>query len=568
MEGGIAVKNFFSNRLVNPTGAAVASLLLLGPSALAQALDPTRQIRDLEEPQPRSSPRSAEVVIPAAPVDLPPGAIDVMVTPRAVQVDGITALGTAFVDSLVTPHAGRTTSVRELYELAASLTRAYRERGYVLSEVIVPPQRITDGSVVRLQAIEGYIAAVQWPDDGPPVPAVLRSYLAAVTESRPLRVQTLERALLLANDVPGYRVRAVLAPTDDTPGAAVLVLTLDRATWSASGDVDDSGTTPVGEYRASLYAAYNGLTNRGEQTGLSYTLASDPKELQQASITHSELVGPYGTQVQFNAQWSEVRPGGDLSIFDIRGELWMQELSVRHPLIRSRNQNLTARAGVGNLENRSSILGFDQIRDDLRYVFVNLNYDFADAFRGVTLVSTELRQGLDVFDARANSRVGADPDFTLLKLYAARNQALFDRFSIYAAVFGQYAFNDTPSSEETAFGGPVVGRGYDRSEVTGDYGVGTKLELRYALPPPPRLLRGLEVYGFWDFAAAWEDSKGQFLGSAGRRQSLASVGAGARFRLPKWVGGYIELAQPLTKGIASEGGDRDLRLNFALRLDL
>lgn len=542
--------------------------VLCGSIAVAQSLDPTGQLRELKEPQPRSSPKSAEVVIAEPTAEPPPGAADVTVTPQAIHVDGMTALDTTFVESLTQAHVGRSTSVREIYQLATVLTRAYREAGYVLSEVIVPPQRIAENGVIRLQAIEGYIAGIKWPEDGKPVPNVLRSYLLAVTEARPLKVQTLERALLLANDVPGYRVRAVLAPATDAPGAATLVVTIDQVKWSVTAEVDNSGTESVGTYRGGAYLAYNGLTNRGEQTALSYALASDLKELQQASFSHSELIGSHGTQLQFTAQWSEVRPGGDLSIFDIQGELWMQELSVRHPLIRSRNRNLTARAGIGNLENRSSILGFDQIRDDLRYVFLNLNYDFADAYRGVTLLSTELRQGLDIFDARANSRVGARPDFTMVKLYAARNQGLVHRLSLYTALFAQYAFNDMPSSEETAFGGPVLGRGYDRSEITGDYGAGGKLELRYAAPPPARLLRELEFYGFWDLAAAWEDTDGQALGDAGRRQSLASVGAGARFRLPKWMSGYAEIAQPLTKGVSSERGHRDLRFNFALRLDL
>src|SRR3989339_1174220 len=57
-------------------------------------------------------------------------------------------------------YIGREINGGDIFELARSLTALYRNEGYILSQVIVPPQSLAEGSLT-LQAVEGYIANVR-----------------------------------------------------------------------------------------------------------------------------------------------------------------------------------------------------------------------------------------------------------------------------------------------------------------------------------------------------------------------------------------------------------------------
>jgi hemolysin activation/secretion protein len=115
------------------------------------------------------------------------------------------------------------------------------------------------------------------------------------------------------------------------------------------------------------------------------------------------------------------------------------------------------------------------------------------------------------------------------------------------------------SGEEFSVGGARFGRGYDPSEITGGDGAAGLVELRH-----DGRFAGLgtelsyQLYGFGEFGVVWTgDPNG-----GGARDSLASAGAGVRIG---WGGrflGEIEVAAPLTRGVASEGGRSDFARVF------
>jgi hemolysin activation/secretion protein len=53
-------------------------------------------------------------------------------------------------------YTGREITGNDILELASSLTAMYRNAGYILSLVVVPPQSLSDGTLT-LRVVEGYI---------------------------------------------------------------------------------------------------------------------------------------------------------------------------------------------------------------------------------------------------------------------------------------------------------------------------------------------------------------------------------------------------------------------------
>ena len=96
-------------------------------------------------------------------------------------------------------------------------SRSTATQGFVLSTVSAAVGPAGD---LRFNVIEGRIAAVKLDGDiGPAGVQVLR-FLRHLTEQQPLDNATLERWLLLAQDVPGVTLHAVLQPLRRRPRRA------------------------------------------------------------------------------------------------------------------------------------------------------------------------------------------------------------------------------------------------------------------------------------------------------------------------------------------------------------
>lgn len=99
-------------------------------------------------------------------------------------------------------------------------------------------------------------------------------------------------------------------------------------------------------------------------------------------------------------------------------------------------------------------------------------------------------------DSPLASRLAGRVDFTKVEGSLSRTQPLFDRFSAYGSVYGQYGFTALLSPEQCGYGGRYFGRAYDPSEFLGDSCVFALGELRYDLPRQLPQLTTAQLYGF------------------------------------------------------------------------
>jgi hypothetical protein len=114
----------------------------------------------------------------------------------------------------------------------------------VLSRAIVPPQNFgRRGAVIRIQVVEGYVDQVIWP-----VEKLTRyrdfftDYSARITADRPANVRTLERYLLLANDLPGLKFSTTLKPSPTHPNASILIVEVKEKMIDTIARIDNRGT--------------------------------------------------------------------------------------------------------------------------------------------------------------------------------------------------------------------------------------------------------------------------------------------------------------------------------------
>jgi len=451
----------------------------------------------------------------------------------------------------------REISFAEIYTLANTLTARYRNDGYILSQVIVPAQSV-DSGVVRLQAIEGYVSEVQFEGVEVEPGDLMHAYAQKIQAQRPLRAATLERYLLLMNDLPGAFVRATLLPSKTQRGAAEMRLQVAQRSALGGVSVDNRGSEALGFARYQADGELNSVLGLQEKFGVRIATSGDRK-LEFESVFYEQTLGKEGGKLNLTLNRVRSTPNLANAFIPLETETASDSatLGYLHPVLRSRSENLYLRANLSAYDGESYLFNVLESEERIRALRIGVGYDLADRFNGINIFDLEYAQGLRGLGAsRAGdaflSRAAGRPDFSKINLYAARLQALSENWSVLGALSGQYAFNDLLSPELYSFGGEQFGRGYNASELTGDHGAAAKLELRYKLPQ--FLLEQSILYGFYDVGMVRQRTPGGLAAS----QSAASAGVGTRFSLGRYLSGFVEFAKPLTRPRA-EDSRRDVQ---------
>lgn len=460
-------------------------------------------------------------------------------------------------------------TVAELQNIVQSITNYYRNNGYILTRAILPPQHVQNG-IVHVRVIEGYIDHVNvigFPKGARPL---IQAYGDKISQSRPLQLKVMEHYLRLANEIPGVDVKAVLEPSKTETGASDLDLSSETQTFNGSFSYDNYGTRYIGPNQDTIGASLNSIFRPGDMTRGTYATTTRPEQLKFYDISYQTPLGTNGLTGSIGKNHSGTIPGLNLAIIDTHGEAATYYSIFQYPIIRKRDQNLTVDADLNYINSDVTTLGAQLYDDHIRSLKLGGTYDFADRFHGSNLVGAHLEKGFNIWGASNNpnalntSRLGADGIFTKFVLQAARSQAIHGKLSAFILMQGQYSFNPLLASEQFAFGGSQLGRGYDPAEIIGDKGFAGSLELRMDFAPGWYLLSALEPYVFYDAGVIWNLKN---VSGIGTKQSATSAGVGTRFTFTKNLSGNLMIGQPLTKQVSALeliGRGRDPRGFFSI----
>ncbi|HET7803653.1 MAG TPA: POTRA domain-containing protein [Pseudolabrys sp.] len=493
--------------------------------AAAPRYDPRQTEKSIETLQSEQERRKPPVRLPSAPALSVSGAdTRPMFRLRAVSIEGAQAVPAETIAAAYQPYLGKTVSKADLASIAVAITELYRAAGFSLSRAIVPPQDINNGRI-RIKVIEGYVAEFVLKGDDIDRFGI-RPFLAKIIEERPLQLKTLERQLMLVNDIPGVRVAdTAFEEIGTTSGKFRLVVRIKTWRIFAGFGFDNMGAYAVGPYEAFATSAFNSYFLPGDSLGFSAsTTPVSVREFGFGRLWYDTPVGADGVRLGANALYSNVAPS------DIRSQTNTHTIT----------ETYEARASYAPFESRASVLlltgaaGFSDswerdvfgmtYKDRLRMVSLTADYRLQDNFGGRNYLSVTGRQGLNVFGASSkqdldSSRPGASPNFSLLSFSFSRLQQLSGPWSVKISATGQWAGGPLLISQQFYLGDAAYGPGF----YSGDSGILGYGELRFDQTVSNAILKGYEVYGFFDKGAVWSfDNGGQVL-------SIASAGVGIRF---------------------------------------
>lgn len=509
----------------------------------------------------------------------PKGAENIRFTLKNVVIESATKVySDAQLKSIYGNSINQTITLAEAYGIANALTAKYRNDGYILTQVDVPPQTI-EGGTLRLRVIEGTLDQVRVEsatEEGAAI-NLIKSYAEKIkTNGGPINAAQLERYLLLINDLPGVSARSILAPSQTVVGAADLTIIVSRDPYDLTANIDNYGSRYLGQWEGVVAGSLNSqLFNYNERISAQAAYAPgsngiDHPELGYFSGSYWAPLGSYGTNVEASYSFTDTEPGYDLEQFDVTGRSHYAAVKLSHPFIRSREMNLIGRVlfDMRNVKTEN-ILDPDRT-DQIRALRAGARFEFIDTIFGAGLntIDLEIAKGVHVFGASGKNdanktRPLGDPQFIKVELEAERVQRITNSINLSVAVKGQLANDALLASEEFSLGGASgYGRAYDPSEITGDDGIAAKTELQWSNPVSLSWINQYQVFGFYDVGKVWNDDAT----TSSDVESLASTGAGFRFDLPKAIELETFVAVPLTRDVQTEN-DVDPRFYFSISKD-
>ncbi|MBL8773405.1 MAG: ShlB/FhaC/HecB family hemolysin secretion/activation protein, partial [Phenylobacterium sp.] len=434
-----------------------------------------------------------------------------------------------------------------------------------LARVEIPEQTISGGRL-RIEVTEARIVAVRVRGDIGPGQDRVEAYLDKLRGMTPFDLDTAQRYLLLANDVPRVRVSAALRPSAEGQGGIDLEVQLSRDPWNYLVAAQNTGSESLGPWSVLGRVDLNSFTRFGERTTLIAYRTVTPNEQWIAQVVEEARFGSRGLVGRVSMAYGQSRPGGALSALKLQGVSFVGTAEVRYPVIRLRRYSAYAAAGVDLVSQKTAFPGGDVLADDqLRVVWARASGDFSRGlgarFNLSGEGSLEARKGFSVLGGskageQGLSRIQGKPDAWLVR-FEGEGHLTHRWVDLGLRTQAQWAAKPTLAYEELAIGDLTIGRGYEPAVLSGDRAASAEVKLQVR---PQRIVNGVTLSPFAFADASY--IKNLDIGSETR--VLRSAGVGLEARLPFGVRAQVEWARPFDKPFPNAPNKPSDRVLFQL----
>lgn len=458
----------------------------------------------------------------------------------------------------------------DLELLAQTITLYFREQGYLLSRVVLPPQKIKDNKL-RLDVYEGVIEDIAVEKNSFYAAKQLSNAILS-EKGKVVKEKNIVSHMLRINDMPGQQAVALFKPGKNVGTTLLTVKSVEEKPLAFRARVDNYGNESTGELRLLLGSTVNNITGNIDKLSVDFIQTFDKGDLKNArinyEITHPDLIHTFGlfySETRYDIE--RFAPDG------ARGDTEIAEAYLHSSWLRGQFRNFSTHVGLSTKRAESIDTGFDGI-DRLTVASLYANWDNVDRrFRGVQQFTLGLHQGIDDFigsmDTTGNQNsLGRVPPgvqelsgrFEKISANYSRLQYISRNHNLLLRLAGQYTDDIISSLEKMSLGGGYSVRAYPVGEYVAETASFASLEwiINAGLISDAVVFNEYTLGELLEFSVFTDYGWGKnrnFDNSITRRE-LKGSGVGMQFSLPDNEF-YIRLsaAKPLGNETAINGDD-------------
>ena len=469
-------------------------------------------------------------------------------------------------------------TIGDLRFIQQDITDVYREQGYPLMAVVVPPQEVVNGELL-VQVNEFSLASYQvtfsdknggYSSDNQhwsKKQKIDRAFQSIVEEPI-LSQKSLDHELKKINRNPFRSARVVFEPGEALGQSSAVIQIDEKKLWSLQAGYNNHATESSGTHRFSAGGSFGNLPLVDHQISWNAVFGTDIDEFQNYSLIY-KFPNRWGHTVTGNANFSDTA-SSNIPGIDSASTTLQMSLTYDMEIMTGAHFEWTGSA-TGSLKRfeRASLFGgtevggaeYDAVQLAVRST---LNLREASASNQFTLSLTRSFAGLGGNNALTNFRqfhnsVNGEPEYTFFGLNYARVQQLgflgekWQGWSTETQSSFQFAFDELAGSDNFALGGSNILRAYEASEVAGDKGWYASQMLHAPAIAPEKLGAFSSAIKQLVVSAFVETGEGRF--ENGAKEHIWDFGLQARLSLIKNVGCNASLAIAGDQGFRTDKHD-------------
>lgn len=442
-------------------------------------------------------------------------------------------------------YLNREITLDELNLAVDSLSVLYKEKGY-LAAASLPKQDITEGNVkiIIIEAKFGGTQIKRDPNTNYRIhPEIIQKFIEHSNQKgETLNLNTLDRAVLIANELPGVAVtQSLQSGTRDGETDSLLNIDNEPA-YIAMLSADNYGSHATGPVRYQANASFLSPLGVGDRIdlGLLHSNGTD-----YGRLSFNKPIGYSGLRMGINASALkyDVIAGAALSQ-QPKGTAETLQVEGSYPVYRSRIFNLSLASSLErkHFRNKTSGTVESNYLVDLFNVGSSLNHKNTLFLAGETSASIDLDIGYaDYGDSPLSfqtEKIALDTQgrFNRLRWSINNTQFFTETISSVLKFNGQLSDSNLDSSQKFYLGGASGVRAYPTSEGSGSEGYLFSAELH------KELTASFTATGFYDygFARQYIDNSNNTTGAvnATGRNSFNMKGYGASIEWAGFLGPY------------------------------
>lgn len=279
-----------------------------------------------------------------------------LMTLKNIKFTGVTILGDMELRGIVEPFLNTPMTYEQMLEIGMVVEQYYRKNNY-LARAILPPQDLTDG-LLTVDVIESVFSKVEVEKELEDLPNT-QAHVEAIIEAQqktgtPLNTQSLDRALALANDLPGLSVQGSLRQDREAGETELLLKLYQGRTRQAELTVDNAGSRATGFMRVMASLTW---FNPNDLADMLNVVAVHTRGSDYARLAYSLPVGTDGWRMGLNASaMSYEVVVGEQDMVGAVGSAITQGLEWVYPLLRAddRSATVTLAADSKQFQNTSA----------------------------------------------------------------------------------------------------------------------------------------------------------------------------------------------------------------------
>ena len=459
-----------------------------------------------------------------------PTSSQVNVLIKSVTFNGNTLISNTQLNLIVKSYINQTLNFSDIQDMVAKVANYYRESGW-LARVYLPEQDVSEGSIT-IEIKEGKFSAIEFDGESNRVKkdVITNRILKQVPLDNFVNIKKIDRGVLLANDLPGVKVKGSFAPGNEGGESNLILNVTDEPLIDGAISTDNHGYKSTGVARASANLNINSPFKFGDQFSV---MLQKTDGIDYVSGAYSFPIGSDGLRTSFSAShldYEIVSPS--LKSLNAQGHANNYGAQIFYPWLRSKYKNLYL---IGSLDHRdlyNKASNFVQSDYAVTVAQINLlgnQYDgvLAGAFSQASIALSNGNVDLNGSPNKSavQQTTKAINHFAKLRFSLNREQFIQPSWSLYGSLQGQLASTNLDGSEKFYLGGPQGVRAYPVNEGSGSHATLMNLEWRYYFNP------NVTVKTFYDYGWARVNVNNNFIGAPSLNEySMKGAGLSLQYR--------------------------------------